>query len=347
VIARWISEAYYWSAGVWMSWKAPPWLLDAIWMLLAAAFVAIFISLSALYLIWMERKVSGHIQSRLGPMRVGWHGAAQVFADMIKILLKEDITPAKADKWVFNIAPFAIMIPAIMSFMVIPFGDRLIIADINVGILYIIALGSFVVLAMIMAGWASNNKWSLLGAMRSAAVLFSYELPLILVIVAVVMLNGSMQVGRIIAAQTNTWNIFLMPVGFLLYLFTGVAEINRTPFDLAEAEQELVAGYNVEYSGMKFGMFFFSEFVNNVIVAAMITILFLGGPLPPFGINIPFLPSPVWMWGKVLILIFIFMWIKWTLPRFRIDQMLDVGWKVLLPLAFLNLFITGGIALLI
>lgn len=346
MIARWFSEAYYWTAGVWMSWKAPVWLLDAIWMLLAAAFVAIFISLWALFLIYMERKVSGHIQSRMGPMRVGWHGFGQVFADMIKILLKEDITPARSDKWLFNIAPFLVMMPCIMSFVVIPFGDRLIFADLHIGVLYVISLAAFGVLALVMAGWASNNKWSLLGAMRSAAMLFSYELPMVLVIVAVVMLAGSMQVGYIVSGQVGLWNIVLMPLGFLIYLFTAVAEINRTPFDLAEAEQELVAGYNVEYSGIKFGMFFFAEFVNNVIAACMITILFLGGPLPPFGINIPFFPSPIWMWGKVVVLIFIFMWIKWTLPRFRIDQMLDVGWKVLLPLAFLNLFITCGIALL-
>ncbi len=347
MIARWISEIYYWSAGLWMSWKAPAWLLDAIWMVLAAGFVAIFISLMALYLIWMERKVSGHIQSRLGPMRVGWHGWRQLFADMIKLISKEDITPLAVDKWVFNIAPFLVLMPCIMSFMVIPFGDRLIISDIPIGVLYIVALSAFGVLAVIMAGWGSSNKWSLLGAMRSAASLFSYELPMILVIVSVVMLSGSMQVGRIVAAQYGLWNIFYLPLGFLILLFTSVAEINRTPFDLAEAEQELVAGFNVEYSGMKFGMFFFAEFVNNVVVAAIITILFLGGPLPPFNINIPWFPSPIWMWGKVILLIFVFMWIKWTLPRFRIDQMLDVGWKVLLPLAFLNLFIAGAVALLI
>jgi NADH-quinone oxidoreductase subunit H len=304
---------------------------------LVAAVLLGVLAVIALFLVWWERKVSAHIQDRLGPMRVGWHGALQTIADGVKLLQKEDITPANADRPVFFWAPVIVYAACFMAYVAIPWGDRLIPADLNIGILYIIAITTFTVISLLMAGWGSNNKWALLGGMRSAAQIISYEVPLTLSILGVLIFAESLSMQAIVAGQKGIWNWYLwrQPLGFLIYLVAATAEVNRTPFDLPEAEQELVAGFNVEYSGMKFAMFFLAEFLNMFTVSAIATTLFLGGW------NGPVLPSWMWFLGKTLILVFILMWFRWTYPRLRVDHLMEFAWKWLLPLAFLNLILTG------
>ncbi len=304
---------------------------------LVAAMLLGVLAVMALFLVWWERKVSAHIQDRLGPMRVGWHGSLQTLADGVKLLQKEDITPTNADRPVFFWAPVIVYSSCFMAYVTIPWGKGLIPADLNIGILYIIAITTFTVISLLMAGWGSNNKWALLGGMRSAAQIISYEVPLTLSILGVVMLAGSLSMQTIVAGQQEIWNwyIWRQPLGFLIYIIAATAEVNRTPFDLPEAEQELVAGFNVEYSGMKFAMFFLAEFLNMFTVSAIATTLFLGGW------NGPILPSWMWFIGKTLAVVFVLMWIRWTYPRLRVDHLMEFAWKWLLPLAFLNLVLTG------
>lgn len=304
---------------------------------LVAAMLLGVLAVMALFLVWWERKVSAHIQDRLGPMRVGWHGSLQTLADGMKLLQKEDITPAKADRPVFFWAPVIVYASCFMAYVTIPWGKGLIPADLNIGILYIIAITTFTVISLLMAGWGSNNKWALLGGMRSAAQIISYEVPLTLSILGVVMLAGSLSMQTIVGGQQGIWNwyIWRQPLGFLIYMIAATAEVNRIPFDLPEAEQELVAGFNVEYSGMKFAMFFLAEFLNMFTVAAIATTLFLGGW------NGPILPSWMWFIGKSLAVVFVLMWVRWTYPRLRVDHLMEFAWKWLLPLAFLNLVLTG------
>ncbi len=304
---------------------------------LVAGFLLGVLAVLALFLVWWERKVSAHIQDRLGPMRVGWHGALQTIADGVKLLQKEDITPANADRPVFFWAPVIVYATCFMAYVAIPWGRGLIPADLNIGILYIIAITTFTVISLLMAGWGSNNKWALLGGMRSAAQIISYEVPLTLSILGVLIFAQSLSMQTIVAGQQNIWDwyIWRQPLGFLIYLVAATAEVNRTPFDLPEAEQELVAGFNVEYSGMKFAMFFLAEFLNMFTVAAIGTTLFLGGW------NGPILPSWMWFLVKALFLVFVLMWFRWTYPRLRVDHLMEFAWKWLLPLAFLNLILTG------
>jgi len=301
--------------------------------------LALFIALVVMFEIWLERKIAGHIQVRLGPMRVGWHGLLQPIADALKVMLKEDVISVSADKLVFILAPVLIFIPALMAFLVIPFGKGIVLKDLNIGILYIFAITTLTVLSILMAGWGSNNKWSLLGAFRSAAQIVSYEVPLVLSIIGVIMITGSLSMVKIVEAQRNIWFILVQPLGFLLYLIAATAEVNRTPFDIPEAESELVAGYNVEYSGIKFAMFFLAEYANLFLVSAIAATLFLGGWQGPY------LPSFVWFLLKTFAMVFLLMWFRWTFPRFRVDQLMDLGWKLLVPLAFLNIFLTGIVML--
>jgi len=300
------------------------------------------LSVLALFLVWWERKVSAHIQQRFGPMMTGWHGVLQTLADGLKLVQKEDIIPALADRKVFFWAPVICFTCAFAAYVVMPFGKGLIVSDLNVGILYIIAITTFTIISLLMAGWGSNNKYALLGGMRSAAQAVSYEVPLVLSILGVVMVTGSMSMNDIVLGQSGWggfhWNVFFQPLGFVIYIIAATAEANRTPFDLPEAEQELVAGFNVEYSGMKFAMFFLAEFVNMFTVSAIATTCFLGGW------NGPFLPSWVWFIGKTLGVVFILMWFRWTYPRLRVDQLMEFAWKVLLPLAFLNILYVGVFA---
>jgi len=319
--------------------------LPQVWIdlisLVAAAFVVFgFLAVVALFLVWWERKVSAHIQQRFGPMRTGWHGWLQTIADMVKLLQKEDITPATADRPVFFWAPVIALTAAFAAYVVMPFGKGLIVSDLNIGILFMVAITTFTIISLLMAGWGSNNKYSLLGGMRSAAQVVSYEVPMVVSILAVVLFAGSMSMVDIVESQAKIyqWYIFRLPFGpiaFIIYIISGTAETNRTPFDLPEAEQELVAGFNVEYSGMKFAMFFFAEFINLFTISAIGATLFLGGWQGPF------LPSWIWFMGKSLFLVFVLMWFRWTYPRLRVDQLMEFSWKFLLPVSFANLIIAG------
>lgn len=300
--------------------------------------------LSVAYLTWVERKVIGHIQVRLGPMRVGPHGLLQPIADGIKLMFKEDIVPRAADRTIYLLAPTLALIPAFISFAVIPFGDRirlfgqpidLVITDVNVGLLYLFGVASLGVYGIVLGGWASNNKYALLGGLRSAAQMISYELSLGLSVVGVLMLSRSLSLVEIVKAQSTVWFVVLQPIGFLIFLICAIAETNRAPFDLPEAETELVAGFHVEYSSMKFAMYFMAEYANMITAAALATTLFLGGWRGPF------LPPVVWFLAKLYLVIFLFIWLRATLPRFRYDQLMRFGWKVLLPAVLANIMITA------
>ncbi len=317
--------------------------LDLGVMIFAAAIILAGLLTLTLFLVWWERKVSAHFQDRLGPMRTGPHGTLQTIIDTVKLMQKEDVIPATADRKVFFWAPIVAFLAAFMGYAVIPFGKGLIASDLNIGVLYIIAITAFTVISLLMAGWASNNKYALLGGMRSAAQIISYEVPLTLSVLGAVMLAGTLSMNSIVEAQgPYFWHWYWLPqiLGFGIYFIAATAEVNRTPFDLPEAEQELVAGFNVEYSGMKFAMFFLAEFVNMFTVSAIATTLFLGGWQPPIP-GLAFIPSWLWFLGKTLFLVFVLMWFRWTYPRLRVDQLMGFAWKFLLPLAFINIFLTG------
>jgi len=319
-----------------------PWIVPRLLiMLVVVTIIILFISVSAMFLIWWERKISAHIQARFGPMRVGgWHGWAQSIADGIKLLLKEDIIPARADKPVFIIAPMVVFASALAAYVVIPFGPGLIVQDLNIGLLYIIAISSLTVVGIIMAGWSSNNKYAALGALRSAAQAVSYEVPLVISLLGPLLLVGSLSMGDIVEAQRSLWFILVQPLAFLTYFTCALAETNRLPFDIPEAESELVAGFHVEYSGMRFAIFFLAEYANMFTVCAIATTVFLGGWRGPL------LPPWAWFLIKTYFLLFVMMWLRWTLARVRVDQLMHVAWKVLLPLAFVNLGITGLVMVL-
>ena len=320
-------------------------VLTFIIMVIVGAIILGFIAVSAMFLIWWERKVSAHIQTRYGPMRVGWHGVLQSIADVLKLLLKEDIVPAGVDRWVWWFAPFFAVVPSVMVFVCIPFGNifgiTLIPADLNVGILYIIAITSVCTLGIFMAGWGSNNKYSLLGAMRAAAQMISYEIPLVLSIITVVMFAGSLSMQKIVEGQSKLWFVFQpnLAIAFIIYIISAVAETNRVPFDIPEAESELVAGFHTEYSGMKFAMFFLGEYTNLFIVSAIAATLFLGGWQGPF------LPPVIWFLIKTYGIITVMMWFRWTFPRIRVDQLMGFTWKVLTPISFANLAVAGWVLL--
>ncbi|HLB01028.1 MAG TPA: NADH-quinone oxidoreductase subunit NuoH [Bacteroidota bacterium] len=309
----------------------------------------------ALFAVWMERKVSAHMQDRLGPMRVGgWHGWAQTIADILKLIQKEDIVPAAADKKLHLLAPFVVFVGSYAAFAAIPFSSAFIGSDINIGLFYIIAVSSLVVVGILMAGWSSNNKWSLFGAMRATAQIVSYEIPTALALLSVVMLTGTLDLQRINFLQSGpVWNWFIFAkfpfifVAFIIYFVASLAETNRTPFDIPEAESELVAGYHTEYSGMKFAIFFLAEYGNMFAVSAIGATVFLGGWNSPFG---EFLGGPVWglFWflGKGMFLVFVQMWLRWTLPRLRVDQLMHVSWKVLTPWAFVCMLGVGVLTMI-
>lgn len=297
----------------------------------------------ALFAVWLERKVSAHMQDRLGPMRTGgWHGWAQTIADILKLLQKEDIIASAADRKLFILAPYVVFVGSYAAYAAIPFSAAYIGSEINIGLFYVIAISSLVVAGILMAGWASNNKWSLLGAMRSAAQIVSYEVPIALSLLAAIMVVGTFDLQEINRAQSGPlWNWLLFqkfPLLFLagvIYFVASLAEVNRTPFDIPEAESELVAGYHTEYGGMRFALFFLSEYANMFAVSAIAATVFLGGWNSPFG---EFLSGPWWgvFWflSKGMAFIFVHMWLRWTLPRLRVDQLMYVGWKVLIPFSF-------------
>lgn len=299
--------------------------------------VLVVVVVNALILTWAERKVSGHIQRRIGPKEVGPFGLLQPIADTIKLLAKELLTPGNVEKPLYFLAPTLIFVPVLVSFIVIPFDSYLQVKDINVGILVILAFSSLTVLSILIAGLGSNNKYSLIGAVRSVAQNVAYEIPLLLSLLSVVLMAGSLSLKDIVEAQKGHWYVMYQPIAFLIFFIACVAETNRTPFDLPEAESELVAGFHTEYSGMRFALFFLAEYTNMFIVSAMITTFFLGG------YGGPVLPGFVWFFIKTYLLVFVFLWFRWTFPRVRFDQLLNFSWKLLIPLALLNLIVTGGI----
>src|ERR1700726_1599085 len=309
------------------------------------------------YMVLLERKVIAWAQSRVGPMRVGPYGILQPVADAVKLMIKEDITPVRADKWVFTAAPIIAMVPALIIYAVIPFGPTVrlfgrqvtpYIPDVNVGLLYVVAVASVGVYGIILAGYSSNSKYPLLASLRASAQLISYEVAVTLTLVSVILVAGSLSMVAIVRAQehAHVWFGFVQPVAFVIFFIGGLAETNRAPFDLPEAEQELTCGFHTEYSGMRFALFFLSEYANMIVVSSVATTLFLGGWLRPFP-NVAVLSFlgviPGWCWflAKVFVFLYIFIWIRATLPRYRYDQLMRLGWKVLIPLAIANLVLTG------
>jgi NADH-quinone oxidoreductase subunit H len=319
----------------WLSGFLPAWAVTFVNYVVGGIILVMMPVIATLTLTWMERKVIGRIQNRIGPNRVGPWGIFQAIADAVKMLIKEDIVPDGADKPVFNLAPIFIVVAAALLWAVIPFGQNLIGVDLNIGVLYIIAIGSISTIAVIMAGWASNNKFALLGAFRVVAQLLSYEVPMVLSIAAVVLLVGSMSMAAIVEQQVVPF-VIVLPVGFIVYLLAAAAETGRAPFDLLEADSEIVAGYFVEYSGLKFGWFYIAEYGNLLAVSAIATTLFLGGWRGPFVSSLPIL-GPLYFGIKTIAVVFFLMWIRGTWPRFRIDQMLAFAWKVLVPACLANL----------
>ncbi len=322
--------------------------------LVSAVLVLALVAILVMFLVWLERKVSAHMQDRLGPMYVGgWHGWAQSLADGLKLLFKEDIIPAAADPVLFRIAPALVFTASFSSLVVIPFGAASIVEDLNIGILYVVAVTSLSVVGIIMAGWASNNKYALYGGMRGAAQIVSYEIPAALAIMAVVIPVGSLSMQDIVRAQAggiHHWFLFRNPftfVAFFVYFICSLAEVNRTPFDIPEAESELVAGYHTEYSGMRFAFFFLAEYANMFVVAGIATTLFLGGwsqVLPAAWVPRQLIPGPVLFTLKAMALIFVQMWLRWSLPRLRVDQLMYMCWKVMIPLGFILVLGVGLIA---
>jgi len=301
---------------------------------LAIAMITTLIALIVMSQVWAERRVVAFMQGRLGPNRVGPAGLLQSVADAINLLAKEIIIPYQADRIPFMLAPLLVLVPSLTVWSVIPWGPGLSVTDLNVGVLFILGMGALPTIGILTAGWASGNKYSVLGGMRAAAQLISYEIPMVLVIAIPVLLAGSLSLGSIVEAQNGAWFVFWLPVGpiaLLLFLMAGIAEVNRSPFDLPEAESEIVAGFHTEYSGMAFALFFLAEYANSFSVSAMATILFFGGW------GGPFLPPFVWFFLKTYAVFFVMIWIRGTLPRLRYDQLMYVAWKVALPLALVTL----------
>ncbi len=311
-----------WPGGFWAHWGV------------FVVIVFVFVLAMVMGFIWFERRALAIMQARLGPNRTGPFGFLQPVADAIKVLLKEDIIPAKGDKVIHWLAPVVAFVPMLMVFAVVPFQGGAILADLNIGILYIVAVSSISVLGVFMAGWASNNKYSLLGAMRQVASVVSYEIPVVLSIIGVVLLAGSLSMQQIVMAQDIPF-ILLQPLGFLLFFIGALAEINRAPFDLMEADSEIVAGFHTEYSGMKFALFYLVEYGEALAISAIVTTLFLSGWRGPL------LPPWLWFLIKVVLVFFVIIWVRATVPRVRIDQLMALAWKFLFPLALLNLLITA------
>jgi len=326
--------------------------------LLKIVIVLVAVLAGVAYLVLLERKVIAWVQVRLGPMRVGPHGILQPVADGLKLFLKEDITPARADRWVYTAAPIISLVPALIVFAVIPFGREvhlfgitvpLYVADINVGLLYVVSVASIGVYGLILAGYSSNSKYPLLSSLRASAQLISYEVAVTMTLVSLILMAGTLSMVGIVEAQRDAglWFVFGQPLAFAIYLIGGLAETNRAPFDLPEAEQELVGGFHTEYSGMRFAFFFLAEYANMIVISGVAATLFFGGWLPPFP-NVAALaflgvvPGWIWFLLKVFFFLYVFLWIRATLPRYRYDQLMRLGWKVLIPLAIANVIVTGA-----
>jgi NADH-quinone oxidoreductase subunit H len=318
--------------------------------------IVLTVVMGAAYMSFFERRTLAKFQSRIGPNRAGPQGILQPLADVIKLIFKEELIPAGADRIMFILAPIITVVPAFLLMAVIPLGGETIIfgqtvsldlaADINVGVIYILAIASIAVYGIVIAGWSSFNKYALLGGLRSSAQMVSYELTLGLAIIGPILIAGSMNLNRIVDAQRGLWFAVLQPVGFLLFLIAAIAEVNRAPFDMPEAEQELTAGYHVEYSGLKFALFFLAEYGKMIVVSFIAATLFLGGFLGPFVDQIPLL-GPVYLLAKVAVILFLMVWLRATVPRLRYDRLMALGWKFMLPLALLNVIVTGGVVVLV
>jgi NADH-quinone oxidoreductase subunit H len=331
-----------------------PWIPAAVRLLIPASLVLTVIQIIPAFLVWWEQKIAAHIQVRIGPMRVGlWHGWAQTIADGIKLLLKQDVVPAGADRRLHFLAPLVVFIPAYICYAPIPFGERLAAVNLDIGLLFVLAVSGLSVIGLLMAGWASNNKYSILGGLRAAAQLVSYEIPRILSVLPVVMWTGTLSLSGIMRAQEGLWAGFLPKwfifypvigqVSFLIFLISSVAETNRTPFDVAEAESELVSGFHTEYSGMKFALFFLGEYAYVFLGCALGTALFFGGggALP----LLEWIPSWVWFFGKTFFLVFLFIWFRWTFPRLRVDRLMEFCWKFLIPWSLAVIALAGVVFL--
>jgi len=326
------------------------WIVGFIFLLLKMAVILGVLLFLAAYLVWAERKLLARFQVRYGPNRAGIFGLLQPIADGIKMITKEDVMPDGADRFIFLLAPAVVAATALLMFAVVPFGEEMtlfgqtipmVISDLNVGLLFVFALSSLGVYGVALGGWASNSKYSLLGGIRGAAQMISYELALGLSLIPIVMIAGSFSLVDIVTAQQNIWFIFVQPVSFVIFLISAMAESKRIPFDIPEAENELGAGYHTEYSGMRFGLFFIGEYVHMQVLGALTAIFFLGGWRGPI------LPAPIWLLIKIVIVALFMIWTRATLPRLRYDQLMALGWKVLVPAALINIVITGAVILII
>jgi NADH-quinone oxidoreductase subunit H len=326
------------------------------WTLIGLSFL-LFVAIFGLILVYIERKVCAFFQQRLGPMRVGKWGLLQTIADFIKLLMKELITPNRADKFLYNLAPFIVIIVSFLAISVVPWAKGLQALDFDIGVFFVTAVSSVGVIGILLAGWSSNNKYSLIGAMRSGAQIVSYELSVGMSLITIIILAGTMQISEIVEAQRTGWFIFTghIPaiIAFLVFVIAGTAETNRGPFDLAEAESELTAGFHTEYSGIKFAFFFLAEYINLFIISAMAVTVFLGGWMPlhfgnfeGFNQVMDFIPPIFWFFGKVMAVIFLIMWFKWTFPRLRVDQILQLEWKFLLPINLFNIVLMTLVVLM-
>jgi NADH-quinone oxidoreductase subunit H len=340
--------------------SSPDWVLAALAAVIPASIIVTFMAVGPIVYVYAETKIAGFMQDRIGPKRVGPHGMLQTVADAVKLLFKEAIYPAGADKLLFVLAPCIVNIGAFLPFVVIPWGGQLQTADLNVGVFYVTAVASLSTVGLIMAGWASNNKYALFGAMRSAAQIVSYEIPAVMILLIPVMIVGSLSLQDLVAAQTGglpswfIWRYFpLMPIAFLIFFTAGLAECNRAPFDIPEAESELVAGFHTEYSGFFFAMFFMAEYTEMFVISAVTSVLFLGGFHAPHpllqSLALVGFPSvglgAFWLTAKAGSLMFVMMWLRWTLPRLRVDQLMYVAWKVLLPISLVLVVATGGLVM--
>jgi NADH-quinone oxidoreductase subunit H len=325
------------------------WMAAFIILIAKSGILLLFLLLSAAYFVWLERKFLARLQVRYGPNRAGKFGLLQPIADTIKMLTKEDIVPAAADRFIFLLAPAVVATTALMMFAVVPFGSHLtlfgtnvplVITDLNVGLLYVFALSSLGVYGVAMGGWASNSKYSLLGGIRGAAQMISYELSLGLSLIPIVLLADSFSIVDIVNRQEKYPFILVQPLAFIIFMISAMAESKRIPFDLPEAENELGAGYHTEYSGIRFGLFFLGEYVHLQVLGALVAVLFMGGWRGPI------LPAPLWLFIKIIFVVLIMIWVRGTLPRLRYDQLMALGWKILIPAALLNIMVTGAIVLM-
>jgi NADH-quinone oxidoreductase subunit H len=332
-------DAANWLRNLLISINLSPFVVEVFLHVVKMVVILVFVLLNVMWLVYMERKVSARFQCRVGPDRNGPYGLAQIFNDVAKLISKEMILPTHVNKKMYLLAPILIFAPPMAILAVTPMGEGMAAVDLNLGLYYFVAIAGINTVVVWMAGWSSNNKYSLVGGMRAVAQMVSYEIPLLLALVGVIVLTGTLNLNGIVDAQKSAWLIFTQPLAFFIYFIAAMAEANRAPFDLVEGESEIISGPYTEYSGMGFAFFFLAEYANLLVMAIMTTTLFLGGWLAPFGWT--FIPSWLWFIIKVYFVIWVVMWMRWTFPRIRIDHLMNLAWKFLVPLAIANIFVTG------